>query len=52
MSQAKLSLDGKKKVQRPGRSICPLKREFATGVSDGEGGVVLQIFPAVSDLAA
>ena len=32
--------------------IRTLKRDFTTDVSDGEGGVVLQIFPAVSDLAA
>jgi hypothetical protein len=29
-----------------------LKREFASDVSAGEGGAVLQIFPVVGDLAA
>jgi hypothetical protein len=56
MSQARFCLDGMKKVQRRSRrirpAICPLKRGFAANVSAREGGVVLQIFPAVGDLAA
>jgi len=55
MSQARFCLDGVKKVQRPPRRIwvfCMLKRGLAADVSAREGGVVLQIFPAVGDLAA
>ena len=33
-------------------AICALKRGLAADVSAREGGVVLQIFPAVGDLAA
>lgn len=39
------------KVQR-GRRIRSLKRDLAADVSAREGGVVLQIFPAIGDLAA
>lgn len=52
MSQAPLGLGGNKKVQRREHEIRPLKRGIATDVSRLEGGAVLQIFPAVSDLAA
>ncbi len=61
MSQARFCLGGMKKVQRPEtnlgprricRAICALKRGLALDVSAREGGVVLQIFPAVGDLAA
>jgi hypothetical protein len=56
MSQARFCLDGMRKVQRArhafGGAICPLKRGRAADVSVREGGVVLQISPAVGDLAA
>jgi hypothetical protein len=45
-----------RKVQRVrdefGGAIGPLKRGRAADVSAREGGVVLQIFPVVGDLAA
>ena len=45
-----------KKVQRRPRpicrAICMLKRGVAADVSGREGGVVLQIFPVIGDLAA
>jgi hypothetical protein len=45
-----------KKVQRRPETklpaICVLKRGVAADVSGREGGVVLQIFPVIGDLAA
>lgn len=52
MSQARLCLDGVKKVQRDRKRIRLLKRDFPPDVADREGGVVLQISPVISDLAA
>jgi hypothetical protein len=56
MSQARLCLGTMKKVQQArdefAGAICALKRALAADVSACEGGVVLQIFPAVGDLAA
>jgi hypothetical protein len=56
MSQARFCLGGMKKVQRRPRPtcriICMLKRGLAEDVSGREGGVVLQIFPVIGDLAA
>ena len=56
MSQARFCLDGMGKVQCArdefGGATGLLKRVIAVDVSVREGGVVLQIFPAVGDLAA
>jgi len=56
MSQARFCLHGMKKVQCVGDELAgaihALKRGVMADVSAREGGVVLQIFPAVGDLAA
>jgi hypothetical protein len=52
MSQATIMSGRNEKGSTRPRRIRPLKRDFAADVSAGEGGVVLQIFPAIGDLAA